>query len=173
MRAVLSLVFLGTLAGVASFAGADIAPPPKAAISKTTVAKPAYLSIDKPKPLGVAPGKSAEAVVTVHVKEGFHVQANPASLPQLIATQLELTAPDGLVFGAPVYPPGKPFRVETSSMEVASYDGTFEIRLPVTAVDGAKRGARAVDAKLRYQACNAKTCFPPTREPVALEIRVK
>ena len=132
---------------------------------------PPFVKIEKTAPVNVARGGSAEASVTVKVNDGFHVQANPASQRQLIATELALEPPAGLETGKPLYPPGKPWKLQ-GTMEISTYSGLFPITVPVKAKT-AKAGKYTLPGKLRYQACNETTCFPPQREPVAIEIQVK
>jgi thiol:disulfide interchange protein DsbD len=120
-----------------------------------------YASLGKIKPLTVSSTKGAEASIVLNVMKGFHIQANPASNPQLIATTLTVEPSENLTAGAPVYPPGKAYRLAATGTEVMTYDGKILITLPVTAAATAKPGQYELKGKLRYQACNEKTCFFP------------
>lgn len=120
----------------------------------------------------MAPGKTVDAVVRFTVDEGLHIQANPASKRNLIPTTVTLVEDGGILPGEPVYPNGKPFRLEGSDEDIATYDGKVEIRVPITAASSAKPGKVNLDGKIRYQACNAKSCFFPMVLKLSLPVRV-
>ncbi len=107
-------------------------------------------------------GSRSELVVRMTIDEGWHVNANPASLPFLIATAVEIL--DGNGSAKVRYPAGQSFRPEFASAAIQVYEGTVEI--PVALEDGAASSDRLA---LRFQACDASRCLPPHRAVLALD----
>ena len=120
----------------------------------------------------LTPGGSVEVRLRVVVSEGFHLQANPASERYLVPTTLELTADSGVKPGKPIYPSGRPHRLQGASSDLSIYEGRFEIRLPLRASPGAQPGERTLVGRLQYQACDARRCFVPSSLPVELRVAV-
>jgi hypothetical protein len=120
--------------------------------------------------LGV--GEAAEARFAVAVADGYHIQANPASDPFLIPARLELEAKTGVRARTPRYPPARPFRLEGTSSDLRTYEGTFEIVVPIEAGERTRPGERVLSGRLRYQACDARTCLFPAATPVRLTVRI-
>jgi hypothetical protein len=117
-------------------------------------------------------GKADTAHVTVTVKDGYHVQANPASDTYLIPTTLQVKARAGITAGKPRYPRGRAYQLKGSTDNISIYDGTFEIAVPVRAGRTASHGQKMLKATLRFQACDDKACFAPTTLPVEIEVVV-
>jgi Disulphide bond corrector protein DsbC len=131
--------------------------------------RPAVILIET-KALSVSAGQSANAEITVKIKSGYHVQANPASEDYLIPTKLELKPVDGLEVGAPVYPKGQPFKLEGTEKPLATYVDSFVIKVPVKAQQA---GNKTLEGSLRYQACDARSCLFPDTIPVQIPVTVK
>lgn len=136
-------------------------------------APPEYLKVTKIKNASVlVNGKAGEAVVTCTVAIGMHVQSNPAAQPNLVATQLNFEPNEEFEVGTLVFPEAKPYRLQNSDKDITTFDGTFDIKVPVKATAKAKLGKQELKAKLRYQACNDKICFFPSTIPVVLPVMV-
>ncbi len=88
------------------------------------------------------------------LRPGWHVNANPASLPELIPTRVE-----GDVRGL-VYPKAESLRLAFAEDRLAVYTGRVVVRGEV------KDGAR--DVRLTYQPCDDRRCLPPVTRPVRL-----
>lgn len=179
----LTPVLFSIFVALACFAAEEKAPPAEAKPGETknaeprqTVAMPKletkYVSVGKLPLVKIGRNKAVEVTIPITVMAGHHIQSNPASNPQLIATKLELVGPQGVVIGDPVYPPGKPYRLQGSPTEITTYDGTFEIKVPVTASAKARAGEGRIAGKLRYQACNDKICFFPQTALVSVPVEV-
>ena len=95
-----------------------------------------------------------------------------ASQPQLIATILDLPSVEGVQAGSPTYPKGKPYRLKNAQTDISTYDGQFQIKLPLEASADAKVGTRKLEGTLKFQACNDTVCFFPTKIPVALDLTI-
>lgn len=132
-----------------------------------------FLSIGKISTVALVPGTPTEVIIPVVVEKELHVQSNPASNPRLIATILEVSESDGIKPGTPVYPAGKPYRLQGAASEISVYGGKFEIKLPLFALASASAGKHQIQGKLKFQACNDKICFFPSNVPVVIPIHVK
>jgi hypothetical protein len=107
---------------------------------------------------------SGRLVVLLAIDPGWHVHANPASLPFLIATEVELGGADA---GAEVrYPEGREIRPAFARDPIRVYDGDVEIS--VRPRPGAESPGRVA---VRFQACDEKVCLPPARAELAPEER--
>lgn len=124
-----------------------------------------------PRNIEVPVGSPVEVCLSIDVAEGFHLQANPPSEETLIATELKLQPHPEVTIGSPVYPKSKPIRLQGSNSDLAVYDGTFEIAVPLEVAPRSDGGTISLKGQLHYQACDDERCFFPTSTPVELEIR--
>lgn len=143
-----------------------------AALLQAQTPKPPVVTVASATVVGIAPGGKAQARLTVTIAPGFHVQANPASQPNLIPLRLALRAQPPLRLGVPVYPQGKSHRLQGSDLEFSVYDGTIEVGVPVEAAKDAAQLETTIDGTLRYQACDDRLCLRPQDVPVRLMVRV-
>lgn len=119
------------------------------------------VTLEKPRPTTIAQGTKGEISLSLKVAPKFHIQANPASEPNLIATVLYVGGTSGVAVGSPIYPPGKPYRLAGADKDVMTLDGTVGLRIPVSVSRDASIGTRLLDGKVRYQACDDKICLMP------------
>lgn len=134
--------------------------------------EPQFLKVTKVKQAAMRLGKSADAVVTASVGIGFHVQANPVSQPNLVATALVLEPNEMFDVGEITYPEGKTYRLQNSDRDLKTYDGSFDIKVSLKANAKAKAGKAEVKGKVKFQACNDKICFFPSSAPVTIPVMV-
>ena len=120
----------------------------------------------------VQAGKTGQAAVRLAIKEGYHINANPASQYQ-IATLLTIEPSDGLTAGAPVYPPSLTRKFQFSEQPLAVYEKEATINVPVTATTAAAKGERNVSARLKFQACDEQVCYPPKTLQTLIPVIVK
>jgi len=118
----------------------------------------------------VAAGSRVEAVVTLTIAQGWHVNANPPALDYNIPTEVGLTGASGLSAGAVRYPAGRAEKFGFEETPLLVYDGTVEVRVPIVA------SAAATSAKLagtvEFQACNDQVCLAPASVPFELDVTV-
>lgn len=103
------------------------------------------------------------------VDPGMHINSHTPHDELLVPTGLELGAGSVKVVGQE-YPAGVSMRLDVGAGEVLStYQGEFRVRLQVVAAkgDGALTGA------LKYQACDARSCFPPKSLPVRVVVTAR
>ena len=97
----------------------------------------------------------ARAVVRMSIDKGWHVNANPASLSFLVPTTVELEG--GGAGGRIEYPGGRDFQPRFAPVSLQVYEG--EIDIPVTLPAPLPGSLRA---SVRYQACDERSCLPPS-----------
>jgi hypothetical protein len=130
---------------------------------------PAIVAVDAIPDVSLHHGETTSVAVSITVADGYHVQANPASGEFLVPLELQLDPVEGLGFGAAEYPKATPYRLENSEDILKTYEGTFAVNVPITAL---KAGALDVSGKVRYQACDSKRCLFPSTVPFAFKIIV-
>jgi hypothetical protein len=105
-------------------------------------------------------GDPSQLVVRLTIDEGWHVNANPASLPFLIPTAVEVRGTQAVIR----YPEGRLLRSEFAPEEILVYEGSVEIPIIL------ESGASPTRVALRYQACDERICLPPARAELAAEV---
>jgi len=113
-----------------------------------------------------------ESVVELHftVSPGFHINSHTPREKSLIPTQLIVAEPAGLTVRTVDFPQGEDFALTSFPNEKLSvYTGEFVLRAHVKA----QAGEHLIQAQLRYQACDAMSCFPPRKAPVAVGVIAK
>lgn len=118
------------------------------------------------------PALSPPASVELVVAPGYHINANPATFPYLIATEVQPGKVDGVTVGAKLtYPQPKMETFSFAEKPLAVYEGSVTIPIPLTAAAGAK-GQRTIPFKIRVQACDTEKCYPPATLDAALPIEL-
>lgn len=122
----------------------------------------------------IVAGKAGDAQVQISISPGYHVNANPATFPYLIATAVEAGASNGISAGKPIYPAAamKTFSFE-KQQPLAVYEGVAGVKLPVQAAANAEKGQRTVPLKVRVQACDDAACYAPATLEIPLRVTVK
>ena len=106
---------------------------------------------------------SGEAMVMLNITPGYHVNANPATYPYLIATEVTADKIEGLDIGKPIYPPAKKQKFEFA-------EGQVEVKLPLKV---SSKGTRSLPLQVRVQACDHEKCFPPATLATSVSVEVK
>ncbi len=118
--------------------------------------------------------KPAPVEFTFHIQQGYHINSNQPSTPELIPTQLHFSLPGDLVIGKVQYPAcvltSFPF---DPAEKLSVYSGDLVIKAVVIAEAGFAPGAHTVHGELRYQACDNNACYPPKKLPVDFEVKVE
>ncbi|MDX1382352.1 MAG: thioredoxin family protein [Thermoanaerobaculia bacterium] len=119
-----------------------------------------------------APGSQARLVARLAIDDGWHVQSHTPSFDYLIPTELEIAAPPGWSVGSPRYPAHVFWTAEFEDEPLAVYEGEVSIFADLDLPADAVPGAAAVEAKVRYQACDDRQCLPPTEAVAKVEVAV-
>jgi len=123
-----------------------------------------------PEQVTVAAGKPSVVELHFRVNDGLHINSHTPSEKSLIPTQLMVEEPTGVNFASVDFPAGTEYSPAFSPNDKLSvYTGEFVLRAHVTA----QRGDHLVQAALRYQACDAHSCYPPKTAPVAVSVIAK
>ncbi len=117
-------------------------------------------------------GKTAQAEVRLTIKEGYHINANPASQYQ-IATQLTVEKAGGITAEQPVYPPSITKKFAFSEQPLAVYEKEAIINVPLNVEAKAEKGEQTVSARLKFQACDEQVCYPPRTLQLSIPVSVK
>jgi len=158
-----SIVLLGPLAippsaARAQFGGGPV-PEPKELVQVTVA------------PARVRPDGHAQVALTLHILKGWHVNANPPSNENAIATEISVTPAGGVSAGAIEYPPPKIEKLSFDPQPQLVWDGDTPITLPITAAAGAS-GHVTLKGKVRFQSCNDQVCLPPASVDFDLPVEI-
>jgi thioredoxin:protein disulfide reductase len=118
-------------------------------------------------------GRTVRAEVVMEVPQGLHVQSNRPLDKFLIATKLDVETPSGMTAGPVSYPRAVMRNLKFSKSKVAVYEGRTSIRFPITVPANYSGGSGEIRGKLRFQACNDESCFPPVTREVKMWLNVE
>lgn len=124
-------------------------------------------------PVTIPQNGSGNAVVTLSISPGFHVNANPATFSYLIATEVKPSKAEGLTVGPPSYPGAVKKKFQFAEQPLAVYEGEILIKLPLRAEKNAGTGPRSLPIAVRVQACDNEKCFPPATVDAKIPVEVK
>jgi hypothetical protein len=131
-----------------------------------------YLTAEAPQKLVAKRGASAEAKIAVSVQPNFHVNSNTPSDAYLIPLKLTWT-PGTLQPGEVVFPKPQMEKYEFSDKPLSVFTGDFNLIAKFKVPANASQGPGIMVGKLRYQACNNNSCFPPKSVDVRLPYQVQ
>lgn len=118
-------------------------------------------------------GSSVKANVLMEIPAGLHVQSSKPLDKFLVATKLDLEAPAGVKLSAPIYPRPLMRNLKFSKSKVAVYEGRAPIRFNVTIPANFSGNSAEIKGRLRFQACNDESCFPPVTREVKVWVTVE
>ncbi|HLM25328.1 MAG TPA: protein-disulfide reductase DsbD domain-containing protein [Pyrinomonadaceae bacterium] len=118
-------------------------------------------------------GRSVRATVVMDIPAGLHVQSNKPLDKYLVATKLDVETPSGMSVGPISYPRPLMRKLKFSKSNVAVYEGKAMIRFNVTVPANYSGGSGDIRCKLRFQACNDESCFPPMTREVKMWLNVE
>ena len=116
------------------------------------------------------PSASPPGNIELVISPGFHINANPATFPYLIATEVLPGKIDGVTVADKLtYPQPKMETFSFAEKPLAVYEGSVTIPIPLTPAAGAK-GQRMIAFKIRVQACDNEKCYPPAMLDASLPV---
>ena len=121
----------------------------------------------------VKKGRVVRASVVMDIPSGLHVQSNKPLDKFLVATKLDVETPSGMNVGPITYPRALMRKLKFSKNTVAVYEGKSMIRFNVTVPANYSGGSGEIKGKLRFQACNDESCFPPITREVKMWLNVE
>ncbi|MCA1686157.1 MAG: thioredoxin, partial [Planctomycetia bacterium] len=110
-----------------------------------------------------------QATVSLTVKDGWHVYANPPGVEGVSPTRVTVDEPKVNIVKV-VYPPGVAKVLASSGKEkVGVYEG--KVTITVRFADARGPGASHKET-VRFQACNDRACLAPAAVPVTVTVPV-
>jgi thiol:disulfide interchange protein len=107
-----------------------------------------------------ANGSTVRVGLKVSVPEGLHTQSNKPRDPNLIPTELQIEAPDGVTVEEIVWPPATDLKQIGQDQPLAVFEREFLVGVQLRLASSVS-GEVKVPGRLRYQACDAKLCYAP------------
>lgn len=101
-------------------------------------------------------GNCLTVTVVLDIAEGWHINANPASLDFLIPTSVDVREDSGKTEAKPAYPDAS--AITTPLGDIKVYEGKISIPVQVTLPGGAEN----LRLLVRAQACKDTTCLAPS-----------
>ena len=121
----------------------------------------------------VKKGRVVRASVVMDIPSGLHVQSSKPLDKFLVATKLDVETPAGMKVGPISYPRALMRKLKFSKGMVAVYEGKSIVRFNVTVPANYSGGSGEIKGKLRFQACNDESCFPPVTREVKMWLNVE
>ena len=118
-------------------------------------------------------GRVVRATVVMDIPSGLHVQSSKPLDKFLVATKLDVETPSGMKAGPISYPRALMRKLKFSKGMVAVYEGKSMLRFNVTVPANYSGGSGEIKGKLRFQACNDESCFPPVTREVKMWLNVE
>ncbi len=116
-------------------------------------------------------GKAQTVELRFTIRGGLHINSHTPRDKDLIRTELIIAEPAGLDVQAVEFPPGELFASKAfPNQRLSVYTGELVLRARVAVSEA---GERELAGVLRYQACDADTCFPPKNAAVAVEVAAR
>lgn len=121
----------------------------------------------------VKKGRTVRATVVMDIPSGLHVQSSKPLDKFLVPTKLDVETPSGMKVGPVTYPRALMRNLKFSKGLVAVYEGKAMLRFNVTVPANYSGGSGEIKGKLRFQACNDESCFPPVTREVKMWLNVE
>lgn len=118
-------------------------------------------------------GRTVQGTIVMDIPSGYHANSNRPLERFLIATQLQLEAPQGILAGAILYPRPLLRSLKFSKNKVSVFEGRTTIRFSVTVPRSFAGNSAELKARLRFQSCNDDLCFPPQTREIKLWLNVE
>jgi len=118
-------------------------------------------------------GRTVKASVVMDIPSGLHVQSSKPLDKFLVATKLDVETPSGMKVGPISYPRALMRNLKFSKGAVAVYEGRTTLRFNVTVPANYGGSSGEIKGKLRFQACNDESCFPPVTREVKMWLNVE
>jgi len=121
----------------------------------------------------VKKGRVTRASVVIDIPSGLHVQSNKPLDKFLVATKLDVETPSGMRVGPISYPRAVMRNLKFSKGAVAVFEGRAVVRFNVSVPANYSGSSGEIKGKLRFQACNDESCFPPLTREVKMWLNVE
>src|SRR5580698_11023646 len=120
-----------------------------------------------PEKINIPARRAAQIDLHFRVADGLHINSHAPTDKFLIPSRLAVVEVQGLNVTKVDFPPGTEYAPQFSPREKLSvYTGEFILHAHLTA----QPGEHVLAGALRYQACDANACRPPTSIPVSVTV---
>ncbi len=120
----------------------------------------------------VRPGEEFMVALQVRIKKGWHINANTVDNEFLIPTSFSFAEPEGLRVVEFYYPEPKRGRFEYSESDSSYYENEVLFGVRLQTERSLPLGKTEMSGKLKYQACDDRSCRPPRTVPLKVIINV-
>jgi uncharacterized protein YyaL (SSP411 family) len=124
----------------------------------------------RPSKARVAPGEQFEVEVKVEIEEGWHVNSRRPTVDFLLPSAIGLREGGPFEAGEPTYP--KDRIIQVGEDQLAVYEGTVLLTMPVTVLKGAEPGVGTLGVVFQFQACDDQMCQAPDRVAVDVPMEI-
>ncbi len=124
-----------------------------------------------PEPL--QPGKPAMLTIELSIPSPYHINSDQPLQDYLIPTSLEFEPSSQATLGKVVFPRAIIKKFGFSDEPLAVFEGVIRVTVDINTPPDLAGEEIVVKGRVRYQACDDQTCFPPTFQPFTLTIPVK
>ena len=145
---------------LAAVAGGQFRPPPKASLEAV-----ADLT-------SYAGGESVRIAAVVSVDDGWHIQSHTPSFDYLIPTEIAFELPADWPQPDVSYPDHIMWQSEFEADPLAVYEHEAVIHAELDVPADAVAGTVEVPVELTYQACDDRTCLPPTTAEATVSLEI-
>ena len=114
-------------------------------------------------------GNPFDVEVQLELAEGWHINANPSSWDLLIPTTASIRPDASVEILSITYPEGTPFHADWGTDPISVYEGNVTIQMKLKLKPGETiEKAFPLNIDVRYQACDAHRCTPPSSATIPL-----
>ena len=117
-------------------------------------------------------GGQVSVRITVSIQSGWHINSHKPTGADLIPTAVVDKAGDVKLVGVQ-YPGGVTARFGFSSEPLSVYTGSVAIVATVKLPKDLTVGPHTVKLRIRYQACNDRSCLAPAEATVGVPVTIK
>ena len=125
------------------------------------------LSVDK-----VTEGSDFQAVIKIHIADGWHVNSHTPTHDYLIGTTFNLQPKEGYIITDIRYPQGKLLKFDFAEDPLDVYEGDVSIFISLKASDKLATGPDTLFGTLQLQACNNQICIAPSSIGIMIPVVV-
>jgi len=130
---------------------------------------PKVLSLTPPASIAVKAGETTKSTLSVTVAPGYHATSNKPVDGYLIPLKLTWS-PGPLTAASVVFPKPQIQKLGFSARPVSVFTGNFDIVTQFRVASDAVPGTSTAIGKLHYQACDDRSCLPPTTIEVSVPV---
>jgi len=120
----------------------------------------------------VVPGKPAMVTVEICIPNLYHINSDRPLQDFLIPTTLEFASDPAVVVNKVIFPAPVVKKFKFSQEPLAVFEGIVGIKAELSIPSQLTSKEIALKGRVRYQACDEQTCFPPEVQSFTLTIPV-